>query len=92
MRGGKNPPSRPSLSRTGVQGALREIDLLFAPRAGVFLVEFIGENFKLLPAFRALAREGLEVLELLKTRAMLWCTHGNPPLIKSLTRCYLCCV
>jgi hypothetical protein len=86
--GGKSPPSHPSGSGAGVQGALGEIDLLLAPRAGVFLVEFIRKNFNLLPALGALALECLKVLELLKTRAMLRCTHGDPPLIKSLTRFY----
>jgi len=41
----------------------------------MFFIEFIGENFFLLAAFRTLARKSLEVLELLESGTVLWRTH-----------------
>jgi hypothetical protein len=71
------PPPPPFFSGAGVQGALGEIHLLIAAGAGVLFVELVREDFQLLPAFGAFAFEGLQVFELLKARAMLWCGHGN---------------
>jgi len=54
-----------------VQGALGKINRLAAFFALVGLVELVGKNLHLLIALGAFADEGLEVFELLETRAML---------------------
>jgi hypothetical protein len=78
-----------SLLAAGFEGALGEIHLLVASGAGVLLVEFVGEDLQLLPAFRALALERLKGFELGKSRAMLGCGHGKPPLFKIVDLKYL---
>jgi hypothetical protein len=50
---------------------LGEIDRFTALVTGVGTIEFIGENFLGLSAFRTFAAEGLKVLELLESRAVL---------------------
>ena len=54
-------------------GAFLEVNGLLTLMAGVFMVEFVRENFFLCPALRAFAGEGRQALECLESGAMLGC-------------------
>ena len=57
------------------QGAQRKIDLFSAPFAYMFFVKFIRKDLYFLPAVRTFADKRLQVLQLFKTGAVLWCSH-----------------
>ena len=67
----------------GSQGTFPKLDLLPAASAGVGLVEFIGKDFDLFPAVRAVAEKRFEIPELLESRAMAWRAHGILPDLES---------
>jgi hypothetical protein len=46
-------------------------------------VEFIGKDFDLFPAVRAVAEKRFEIPELLESRAMAWRAHGILPVLES---------
>ena len=69
---------RPRLS---VDAALRKIDPLTAPRAGMLLFKLIRENLFLPAAVGTFAFEGFQVLELLIAGAVLRCRHKTLPRI-----------
>ena len=62
-----------------LDGAALEVYLFFTGFADMFFIEFVGEDFPLRAAFRALYGESLQVLKLLESRAVLRCTHNRPP-------------
>jgi hypothetical protein len=55
--------------------ALRKIDLLSAVAAFVGFIELIREDLFLSTTIGASADKRLQVLEVFKARAMLWCGH-----------------
>jgi hypothetical protein len=59
-----------------IQGALGKVDGLAAFRAGVILVELVGEDLFAFTAFRALADKGFQGFKSLIAGAMLGCGHS----------------
>jgi hypothetical protein len=59
-----------------LKGASVEVNGFSAPSTAVRLVELVREDLLLLPALRALANKGAEILEAFVTRAMSGCLHS----------------
>lgn len=72
-------PGAHDLLRLTFQGALGEINLFSAPLADMLFVKLIRKDLSFLPAVGTFADERLQMLELLKTGAVLWCDHKKPP-------------
>ena len=73
-----------SLTRSGICACRiyrtpGKINLPTTFTARMFFFEFIRENFFLMAAFRAPARKRLQVLELLESWTVLWCSHFSTP-------------
>jgi len=60
-----------------LQSAQCEIDLFAASFAYMFFVKLIGKNFDLLFTIGAFTSKRFKTFELLKSRTMLWSSHGD---------------